>query len=150
MADPQIVTTLRAKQAELQDLVAFYDAKADEARVDLAHVNAVLRLYETGDAPQQFPVHMNMHRLFKRGDLWKLAKQALEAAQGPMTTREIAAYVIQAKGLDARDKALRKAITYKLVQALTMQWKRGAVASAGKWRGVRAWEYPPSPCLNVV
>ena len=140
MADPQIVTTLNTKQAELQGLIAFYEAKAEEARVDLAHVNAVIRLYETGVAPTQFPVHMNMHRLFKRGDLWKLARQALEASQAPLTTREIAEHVIRERGLDQRDKALRKAITYKLVQALTMQWKRGAVVSEGKRDGVRVWK----------
>jgi hypothetical protein len=80
-----------------------------------------------------------MLSLFRRGEMVEIAKQALAASAEPMTTRELAAYIVRAKGWDAEDKALRSAIAYRLVQALTRQAKRGRIASVGKRGGVRVW-----------
>lgn len=140
MADPQIVNTLRTKQAELQDAIAYLEGKLTEARTDLSHVNAVLRLYEVGPDPHlQFPAHVNLSRLFRRGEMMKLATAALGASQAPMNTRELAVYVVREKGWDEADKVLRSAVAYRLVQALTIAWKRGKIGCAGKVGGVRVW-----------
>lgn len=139
MSDPQIVVTLRTKRADLERQLQAIEAQADATRIALSHVSAVIALYEAGDEPQAFPAHMNLSRLFRRGDLWKLAKAALEAAGSPQTTRELATYVIAAKGWNGEDRPLRTAVTYRLVQALTMQAKRGKVASPGKQAGVKVW-----------
>jgi hypothetical protein len=140
MADPQVLTTLRRKKAEIEASISYLEAKLKEARIDLAHVNAVIRLYEIGPDPQlQFPVHVDVSRLFRRGEMVTLCKQALGTSPEPMTTRELAAFVIEAKGWDRDDKQLRQAVAYRLVQALNRQSKRGAVASMGKRAGVRMW-----------
>ena len=98
--------------------------------------------------PTEFPIYVDLHRLFRRGEIWELCSKALQAATGPLTTRELAAHVIAAKGWDRDDGALRKAVAYRIVQALTMQEKRGKVESPGKRKGVRLWEFyqdrPPS------
>lgn len=140
MADPQIVNTLRAKRAEIEASIAYLKGKLKEAEIDHMHVSAVLRLYEIGPDPQvQFPAHANLSRVFKRGELTALSREALAVSGEPMTTRELALYVVRAKGLDTDDKRLRSAVAYRLVQALGIAAKRGAVQSAGKRKGVRVW-----------
>lgn len=69
MSDPQIVTTLRAKRLDLERQLALLDSQVKAAQVALSHVSAVLQLYEQGDGPVQFPVHMDLSRLFRRGEI---------------------------------------------------------------------------------
>jgi septal ring factor EnvC (AmiA/AmiB activator) len=40
MADPQVLTTLRRKQAEIENAIAAYEKRAEEARRDLAAIRA--------------------------------------------------------------------------------------------------------------
>lgn len=139
MSDPQIAVTLRAKSADLQRQVDALEAQLTATRIALSHVSAVLQLYESEAHTGSFPVHMDLSRLFKRGDLWKLCKVALEAAGEPRTTRELALSVIAAKGWNGEDAPLRRAVAYRIVQSLTMQRNRGKVASPGKRGNVRVW-----------
>lgn len=139
MAEPHIVSTLRRKVAELQDAIAYYEGKAEEARTDLAHVSATLRLYEVDGKTLQFPAHASISRLFKRGELVSLARKALAVSGQSMTTRELAAFVVAERGYDTADKRLASAIAYRLVQALNLAHKRGTVGSAGKRGNVRVW-----------
>jgi len=46
MADPLIIQTLKQKRAEISGVIAAYQAKIAQARHDLAHINAVIRLVE--------------------------------------------------------------------------------------------------------
>ena len=43
MADP-VVTTLRRKRAEIENAIAAYEKRADEARRDLAAIDAAIRI----------------------------------------------------------------------------------------------------------
>jgi hypothetical protein len=45
MADPQVLTTLRRKQAEIENAIAAYEKRAEEARRDLVAINAAIRLF---------------------------------------------------------------------------------------------------------
>ena len=140
MADPHVVSTLKAKQEEIERSISYYEAKLKEARIDLAHVNATLRLFEIGNDPAlQFPAHVDIKRLFKWRELATLCHEALAASEGPMTTRELALYIVQTKGWDPDDKVLRTAIAYRIVSTLGQQVKRGKALSPGKRAGVRLW-----------
>lgn len=139
MADPHILTTLRRKRDETEAAIRAYEKKAEALRRDLAHVNATLRLFELNGAHEVFPVHMDLTRLFKRGEVFAICKQALEAAPDGLDTRELALAVIRAKGMDEADAVLRKAINYRIVQAMRMQEMRGRVSGAGRRKGVRVW-----------
>ena len=44
MADPRVLTTHRRKQAEIENAIAAYEKRAEEARRDLAAINAAMRL----------------------------------------------------------------------------------------------------------
>ena len=108
-------------------------------RSDLAHVTATLHLFEVGDEPRQFPVYMDVTRLFRQRELSELAKAALAASQTPMTTRELASHIVAVKGFDEADKSLRSAIAHRIVGSLTRQAKRGFLTKGPKRSGVATW-----------
>jgi len=137
MAEPQIVTTLRRKRDEIERAIAAYEKKIEQARIDLASVNATLRLFEQ-DADPESLVYLDTLRLFRRGEIVAICKRAL-SEEGPLDTRELALRLVRAKGLDESDAVLRKAICFRIVQAMRLQWKRGAIRSSDKRAGVRVW-----------
>jgi hypothetical protein len=137
MAEIRTVTTLTAKREHLERAIAGYEKALEQARADLAHVIACIAMFER-DEPADAPRYVDLHRVFARGEVMKLAKAAL--ANGPLDTREIARSVLAAKGFDVTDAVLVKGVTYKLVQALRMQHKRGVIFDGGKRKGVRVWK----------
>ncbi|ATQ69297.1 MULTISPECIES: hypothetical protein [Methylosinus] len=139
MADPHILSTLRSKRDQMEGAIRAYEKKIETLRRDLAHVNATLRLFELNGEHEVFPVHMDLTRLFKRGEIHKICQMALAEAPEGLDTRELSLAVIQAKGMDESDAVLRIAINYRIVQAMRMQEKRGRVIGVGKRKGVRVW-----------
>lgn len=139
MTEPQVLSTLRRKQSEIEGAIAAYEKRIEQARRDLAAVNATLRIFEVNGEALEFPAYMDVHRLFKRGEMTAIARAAL-AKEGPLDTRELALRVIQVKGLDECDKVLRQTITFRLVQALRLQAKRGTVIYPSKRKGIAVWE----------
>ncbi|MCW2282488.1 hypothetical protein M2323_000005 [Rhodoblastus acidophilus] len=138
MADPLAISILRRKRDEIESVIAAYEAKIEEAKRDLSAVNTTLRLFELNGEPEQFPVYVEVRHLFKRGEIVKLCRAAL-SQEGPLDTRELALRVVRAKGLDEGDKVLRKSVSFRIVQALSMAAKRGTVGDIGKRKGVRVW-----------
>ena len=138
MSEPQVVNTLQSKRAEIESAIAAYEKKIEAAKRDLSAVNATIRLFEVNGERQEFPAYMDISRLWKRGEMFGVCKAAL-AKEGPLDTRELAVRVIAEKGLDGIDSVLRQSVAYRIVQMMTMNWKRGLVGSAGKRKGVRVW-----------
>ncbi len=141
MADPQIVGTLERKRDQIEAAIKLYESKIESARVDLAHVNATLAMFDAPEGRSQFPVYMDTLRLFQRGEIVTICKAAL-AEEGPLDTRELALRVIKSKGLDAKDTVLRRSIAFRIVQALRLQRRRGKVKGSEKRKGVRVWRLP--------
>ena len=144
MTQPLIVSQLRAKQAEIEDAIAYHEAKIAEAKTHLIHVNAVMCLYAARDTAEgSFPAYMNLNRLLVRGEMVAQAVAALTASGRPMTTREIAETFVKAKGWGEADKALRQAVTFRMVQALNRAVRLRTIADAGRQaRNMRVWALP--------
>lgn len=138
MAEIRTVTTLTAKREHLERAILGYEKALEQARADLAHVIATIAMFERDD-PSEPPRYADIHRLFARGEVGKLCKQAI-AAQGPMDTRQLARHVMSVKRFDADDAVLARAIAFRIVQALRMQHKRGTIGDAGKRGGLRVWK----------
>ncbi|MFK4810699.1 hypothetical protein ACI3KW_10850 [Devosia sp. ZW T5_3] len=135
---PQVINTLRTKADRLAAHIVTLEAEIEAARRALANVNATIVLFEKPDATSAHPVLMDVNRLFKRREIGLLCAEALKA--GPMDTRQLAAYVIAAKGFDSDDRHLRTAIAYRIVQALRLQEKRrSAIERASKNANVITW-----------
>ena len=73
---------------------------------DLSDVNACIAIFEACDEPSRTRAYVDLHRLFARGEMMCLCKDAL--ASGPKMTKELALIVIAAKGLDTGDKVLAR------------------------------------------
>lgn len=133
------VTTLKAKRHQIEAAIAGYERALNQARADLSHVNACIAMFEASGAPGDMAPYVDLHRMFKRGEMISICKDAL-AKEGPLDTRELAYRVMVAKGLDTGDKVLSRSICLRIVQALRMQDKRGKVAALPKRKGVRVWK----------
>lgn len=66
MAEIRTVTTLKYKRDDITRAIAAYEKKLNQARADLAHVNAAIRIFELGDAEGTFAA--NLARAFHVGD----------------------------------------------------------------------------------
>lgn len=117
-----------------------YEAKTAQARSDLAHITAVLRIFEASGKAQDLARYSDHYRLFKRGEPWAICSAAL--AKGPLTTKELALELMKAKGMDLGDGVLAKTIGHRLIHSLRMQEKRGRVRREGKRKGVTVWRLP--------
>jgi hypothetical protein len=138
MEQPQVLNTLAVKRKEIESYIGSLEADLEQARCDLSAILAATAVF-SGEGPKP-TAYMNLTRLFPRHELPKLARTALEAHSEGISTKSIAAYVIEAKGLDGSDRHLRKAISYKLIQVLR-RWERerrivriGKVGTAVVWR----------------
>lgn len=142
MAEIRTVTTLRAKAQEIVASINAYERRLDQARADLAHVAAIIRLFEASGEPADMPRYVNLHRLFRRQEKTKLCLDAL-ADGADLSTREIAFYVIRAKSFDEADGALVIVLVKKLVHTLRHLEASGRIATVGKRKGICVWRSYP-------
>lgn len=138
MHEIRTVTTLRSKKADIERAIAAYETKIAQARADLAHINAAIGIFEATDSPEATRAYIDLHRIWKRRELTTLCKGFLEA-EGPLSTRQLAERAMKHRGLDTGDKVLTKAVCFRIVQALRLQWKRGKIGDAGRDKGARVW-----------
>jgi hypothetical protein len=145
MGEIRTVTTLKYKRDEITRAIVNYENKIAQAKVDLAHINASIRIFEIGDEPtqdasQHVAPYVDIYRMFKRGEMVAICKAAL--AKGPLNTRQLSAMLLNAKGLDATDKVLAKAISYRLIHALRIQARGGKIIAMGRDKAARVWRLP--------
>ncbi len=89
---------LRSKRDEIEGAVVAYEKRFIEARANLAHVTATLRMFELTDDPASLPAYVDVGRLFKRGEVVSICFAAL-AQEGPLDTRELGLRVVCANGV---------------------------------------------------
>lgn len=140
MAEVRTVTTLTSKREELERAIAGYERALAQAQIDLSHVIATIKMFERG-GPVDAPRYADVERLFKRGEMIRLCREAL-AKESPLDTKQLAARVMAAKGFDPTDAVLLKAVSFRVVQAMRAQHLRRTVLGAGKRKGVRIWARP--------
>jgi hypothetical protein len=141
MADPHVISALREKRALVAGLIEKLERKLEQHRADLTHIDGVLRLFQPDRDPGEIKpkrTYARRTRYFARNELSRLCMDALKAANGALlTTDEIAARLIEAKGFDAADAVLRKAIGDQVLAILRSFRKRGMIEQIGLGRGVR-------------
>jgi hypothetical protein len=92
MSEIRTVTTLRAKREEIAASIKLYEDRIKQARADLAHVNACIKIFEASGDTQDMPKYVDVYRLFKRGEPMAVCKESL--VSGPKSTRELALAVM--------------------------------------------------------
>src|SRR5882757_9367232 len=141
MADPHVISALREKRALVAGLIEKLERKLEQHRADLTHIDGVLRLLQPDRDPGDIKprrAYARRTRYFARNELSRLCMDALRAADSKLiTTDEIAGQIIDAKGFDAADAALRKAISDQALTVMRSFRKQGTVEQIGLGRGVR-------------
>ncbi|HTV38124.1 MAG TPA: hypothetical protein VMF12_16970 [Xanthobacteraceae bacterium] len=141
MADSRTAETLKRKRDDIARSIAAYEKKLNQAKADLAHINAAIRIFELGDAEGKFSApYVDIYRMFKRGEMAAICREALK--DGPRDTRQLAQAVMAAKGLETGDKVLAKAISYRLIHALRIQARGGRIVGVGRHKAARVWRLP--------
>lgn len=144
MSEPQVVNTLRAKAEAIRAYISDLECKLEEARRDLAHVQATARIFQSENGGEAgVRVYMNFGAMFARLELPKLVSEALEAHPQGIDTRGIARAVLTAKGLDADDRHLCKAMAQKVIHLLSRWERQGRVQRLGKVKGAVIWGANP-------
>jgi len=87
MPEIRTVTTLRRKRSEISASIKLYERQLAQARLDLAHIAAAIRIFEASGKPSDIARHVDTYRLFKRGEPWAICAAAL--ANADLTTRAI-------------------------------------------------------------
>ena len=140
MADPHVISALREKRAIVAGLIEKLERKLEQHRADLTHIDGVLRLFQPDRDPGEIKpkrAYARRTRYFARNELARLCMDALRDAPGLITTDEITAQVIAAKGFEAADATLRASIRDQLLTVLRAARKRGTIEQTGLGRGVR-------------
>jgi hypothetical protein len=143
MTESSTVAALRNKRDDIERAIAKYEKALTQARADLAHVNAAITIFEASGERLNLPPYVDVHRLLARGEAMTICKQAL--AKGPMNTRQLALYIMEAKGMDTTDRVLAKSVASRLIHALRQQWRRGKIERHAIERGVCIWGLPSVP-----
>ena len=147
MEDDLIVKALRDKRAEIHGRITSYEAQIQQAKHDLAHVNATLRLFT--DVEKQRARYAVSHGFFRKGEIADLCALQLQDG-GELTTRALAERVMRARDLDATDSTLRNSVVFKVVQALRHAARRKLVVMAEKRKGMCVWSAGSAITLRVA
>src|SRR6266850_8376932 len=121
MADPHVISALREKRALVAGLIEKLERKLEQHRADLTHIDGVLRLFQPDRDPEAIKPkrsYAKRTRYFARNELTRLCMGALRDAPSLITTDEIAAQVIAAKGFEAADNTLQASIRDQLLTVL--------------------------------
>jgi hypothetical protein len=136
MDDPLVIQTLKRKRAEISEVIAAYQGQIAQARHDLAHINASIRLFEGGEQNRAW--YIVSHGFFKKGEIADICVRHLKA-DGELNTRQLAERVMCEHNLDVTDTVLRNSVVFKVVQSLRHAARRKAVIMVDKRKGICVW-----------
>ena len=147
MAESLVIQSLKEKRAEIHGRITAYQAQIAQAKHDLAHINAVIRLFS--DPAHQRARYLVSHGFFKKGEIADICIRHLEV-DGEMTTRALAERVMVERKLDVSDTTLRNSVVFKVVQALRHAKRRRLVRMVEKRKGMCVWAAGDAITLSVV
>jgi hypothetical protein len=125
MGDTFIISGLTSKRAEVSGIIADLEKRIAQHRADLVHIDAVLRIYAPEVEPETIAPKAVRKRndWFKPGELSRMVLDILRIAPAPMTGKEIAAEVMQRRGLDTGDARTAYLVGKLVHNAVTRQTK---------------------------
>jgi len=128
---------LKRKRADMTGEIARCHARLQQLSEDLEHVDATIRLF----APD-FVAESILPKVFvppkswsKRGEMSRAVLSILRVAKGPLTTREIAAMIVQQRGLES-DTGILNVMVRRVGHVLRDKREKGLVRATeetGLW-----------------
>src|SRR5258708_30354267 len=136
MSETHVVSALRKKRAEVAGHVHDLEKKVKTWRARLAHIDETIRIFSPHTDPEAIPAKRiyRRARYFSRGEFARLCLDELRKAEGPLTTAEIVAGVLAAKGLP---KTLTPNLTEKALAYLRNKLTTSSVVKTGVTQGAR-------------
>jgi hypothetical protein len=133
MAEPHVVSALKAKRAELAGEIGAAEKQIAQLRADLVHLDATLRLFDPAAEPAAIPARRpyRRRRWFSDGELPRRILDTLRTSQEPLSASVVTARVMAAKGLDIGDAATLLMIR-KGVQSYLRRQSGALVETAGR------------------
>jgi hypothetical protein len=141
MSETHVVSALRKKRAEVAGHVHDLEKKVKAWRAKLSHIDETIRLFSPETDPEAIPAKRAYRRAryFSRGEFARLCVDALRRAEMPLTTAEIVASIVKAKGLHP---SLAADLTEKTLAYLRTRLKTASVIKTGVTQGAR-WMLTP-------
>src|ERR1700730_12907974 len=130
MTDTHVISALRLKRAEISGYIHDLEKRIARQRADLANLDATIKGFSHDINPDAIPPKRAYRRTryFARNELSRLTQDALRTASGPLTSAEIAAAVMQAKGMLPDDAAVKRIVAARALTVLRRLAKRCAAA----------------------
>ncbi len=168
MAEPHVISALRLKRAEISGHIFDLEKRIARQRASLANLDATIKLFSPGATPDAIAPKRSYRRTryFAHNELSRLTHDVLRTASGPLTSAEIAAAVMQAKGMPFNDAAFKEIVAARALTVLRHLAKRGAAVKHStsrdaKWALARSalqcsdrrpclwlWAHPPPQLCN--
>ncbi len=140
MTETNILSGLKAKRTEIERQIASMASRIADARADLLHVSAVIRIFDpkaSDDKPA--PGYLNTTKAMPRSKVFEACRDALRASAEPLDTRELARHIIRIEGWDIEDRRLRLAIAHRVGATLARLALRGHVIKIGERDKASLW-----------
>ena len=139
MAELHVIGALRNKRAELAGTLRQLEQQLVQQRVNLAHVDATMRLFDPDIRPKDIRPKQPRARnaWFRPRECLRLVYDELRETTQPVTTRALAERIMQAKGIPAADNDRRERIQKTLLASLNRAKEtiaRVEVAGVVSWR----------------
>jgi hypothetical protein len=139
MSNTHVVSALRRKRAEISGHINNLEERIARQRANLANLDATIKLFSPGANPDAIPPKRAYRRTryFAHNELSRLTQDALRTASGPLTSAQMAAAVMQAKGMPPGDAAFKEIVAARALTVLRRLAKRGAAVKSGTSRDAK-------------
>ena len=139
MAETVVIATLRSKREEVAEAFERLERQAEHHRVNLAHLDATIGLFDPGaeTAPTPGSKLRKRNEWFQAGECRRRIHDVLRDAAAAMTTRAIVEAVMAVKKLPAEDGRTRELIHKTVLGSLNRAGdtiERVEVAGSIAWR----------------
>ena len=146
MSHSFIISGLIAKRAELSGLITDLEERTHQARADMAHIDATLKLFDPDSVPENIrPKAPAAARsgFFANGEISRRCREAVRRADGKqISAEEIVRWTMAEKGLDPEDAKLRYNMNKRFLGALHRLQMSGAIGKTGQGLGARWMKRP--------
>jgi hypothetical protein len=141
MAEPHVISALRAKRAETAGEIVRRQYELDQLRADLMHIDSVLRLLDPEIVPSSIAPRMKIRRrseYFARGELTRRVFVAIRT-HGTAMPEELVATAMHDKGVAIIHHVLRRYFVNRFAMTCANLASRGKLERIGqdkntKWR----------------
>jgi hypothetical protein len=139
MTNSHVVSALRLKRAEISGHIHDLEKRIGRQRANRANLDATIKLFSPGMNTDAIPPKRAYRRTryFAHNELLRLTQDALRTASRPLTSGEIAAAVMQAKGMPPGDAAFKEIVADRVLTVLRRLAKREVVVKHGTSRDVQ-------------